>query len=230
VTSRAPADATSPRPGPVPAPGWFGRDVLEVAPDLLGGHLSALTAEGRVTLRITEVEAYRGQDDPGSHAFRGRTERNSAMFGEPGRLYVYRHLGLHTCVNIVCGPAGLASAVLLRAGEVVDGADLARDRRSRTGVVSSDTQIARGPARLAVALGIDLSRYGAEVTDPGGAVVVHLSPRGVGGVIRTGPRVGVSGPGGDGARYPWRFWLADEPTVSTYRRGDRRPGPSGTGS
>ena len=226
MTSPAPDDGTGPGPGPVPAPGWFGRDVLDVAPDLLGAHLSARGAEGRVTLRITEVEAYRGQDDPGSHAFRGRTERNSAMFGGPGRLYVYRHLGLHTCVNIVCGPVGQASAVLLRAGEVVQGADLARDRRSRAGVVRSDTQIARGPARLAVALGIDLSRYGADVTDPGGAVVVHRRPREVGPVIRTGPRVGVSGPGGDGARYPWRFWLADEPTVGTYRRGGR-PGPAG---
>jgi DNA-3-methyladenine glycosylase len=215
----------------VPPREWFGREVLDVGPDLLGATLTTTTVEGSVTLRITEVEAYRGLADPGSHAFRGPTARNAAMFGEPGRLYVYRHLGLHTCVNLVCGPPGLASAALLRAGEVVDGVELARARRVRAGVVRSDTEIARGPARLAVALGIDLSWYGRDVTEPSGAVVVRV-PRGVpsspgepsragepGAVVwyRSGPRVGVGGPGGDAAVYPWRFWLDDEPTVSAYR-------------
>ncbi len=112
--------------GTAPARGWYARDVHEVARDLLGALLTRRSAEGDVTLRITEVEAYDGERDPGSHAFRGRTERNRAMFGEPGRLYVYRHLGLHHCVNVVCRPVGRASAVLLRAGEVTDGVGLTR--------------------------------------------------------------------------------------------------------
>ena len=224
--------------GPVPglaAPrAWFGRDVLEVAPDLLGAYLTTVTAAGRVTLRITEVEAYSGEEDPASHAYRGPTARNAAMFGEPGSLYVYRHLGLHTCVNVVCGPVGSAAALLLRAGEVVDGVDLARARRTRAGVVGSDLAIARGPARLAVALDVDLTANGADVTAPPTStrgVVVHQSrPAAAGrvaGRIATGPRVGVSGAGGDGARYPWRFWLEGDPTVSAYRRAYRRPARSG---
>ncbi|WP_373307467.1 DNA-3-methyladenine glycosylase [Cellulomonas pakistanensis] len=210
-------------PGVVPARTWFGRPVLTVAPDLLGAFVTVRSDEGDITLRITEVEAYAGEADPGSHAFRGRTARNAVMFGEPGRLYVYRHLGLHHCVNVVTGPAGAASAVLLRAGEVVDGVELARDRRLRSGVVDSDRQIARGPARLAVALGLDLSDYGADLTEPGGRVVVHRDPDAVVGVHATGPRVGVAGPGGDAATYPWRFWLSGEPTVSAFRPAYRRP-------
>jgi len=210
-------------PGVVPARTWFGRPVLAVAPDLLGACVTVRSDEGDVTIRITEVEAYAGEVDPGSHAYRGRTARNAVMFGEPGRLYVYRHLGLHHCVNVVTGPAGAASAVLLRAGEVVDGVELARDRRLRSGVVDSDRQIARGPARLAVALGLDLSDYGADLTEPGGRIVVHRDPDAVVGAYATGPRVGVAGPGGDAARYPWRFWLAGEPTVSAFRPAYRRP-------
>jgi DNA-3-methyladenine glycosylase len=206
-------------PWDVPARAWYARDVHEVARDLLGSFLTRRSDDGDVTLRITEVEAYDGERDPGSHAFRGRTERNRAMFGEPGRLYVYRHLGLHHCVNVVCGPVGRASAVLLRAGEVTDGVDLARSRRLAAGSCDSDRQVARGPARLAVALDVDLRQYGAELTDPEGALVLHratatmLRP-----AIATGPRVGVSGDGGDGDLYPWRSWLAGDPTVSAYRR------------
>ena len=225
-------------PGPAAPRDWFGRDVLEVAPDLLGAYLTSVTAAGRVTLRITEVEAYRGEEDPASHAYRGPAARNAAMFGEPGRLYVYRHLGLHTCVNVVCGPEGSAAAVLLRAGEVVDGVDLARARRTRAGVVSSDLEIARGPARLAVALGVDLTANGADATAPPtstGGVVVHQSRLAAAGSVvgkaagrvAMGPRVGVSGAGSDGARYPWRFWLEGDPTVSAFRRAYRRPARSG---
>lgn len=202
-----------------PGRGWYARDVHDVARDLLGTLLTRRSPAGDVTLRITEVEAYDGERDPGSHAYRGRTDRNRAMFGEPGHLYVYRHLGLHHCVNVVCGPVGRASAVLLRAGEVTDGADLARSRRLAAGRCDSDRQIARGPARLAVALDLDLRLYGAELTDPDGELVLH---RPSGGPLRpavaTGPRVGVSGDGGDGTLYPWRYWLAGDPTVSAYRR------------
>ncbi|EYR61945.1 3-methyladenine DNA glycosylase, partial [Actinotalea ferrariae CF5-4] len=209
-------------------PSWFARPVLEVARDLLGSRLVSHAPDGTVVLRLTEVEAYAGEVDPGSHAYRGRTARNAVMFGPGGYLYVYRHLGLHHCVNVVTGTEGRASAVLLRAGEVVQGQDVARRRRAAAGVVRRDVDLARGPARLAVALGLDLTHRGASLTAPGAPVVVLPGPP----VPRweTGPRVGVSGVGGDGSLYPWRLWLPDEPTVSVYRpAGPRRrrpqPGP-----
>lgn len=232
MTDAQPPGPTGPaRGGPVPAPvagvvparGWYARPVLAVAADLLGAHVTVRSAEGDVTIRLTEVEAYDGEADPGSHAFRGRTPRNAVMFGEGGRLYVYRHLGLHHCVNVVTGTPGSAAAVLLRAGEVVAGVDLARDRRRRAGVVDSDRQIARGPARLAVALGLDLDDYGADLTEPDGRVVVHRAPDAARPAHATGPRVGVAGPGGDAARFPWRLWLTGEPTVSAFRPAYRRP-------
>jgi DNA-3-methyladenine glycosylase len=210
-------------PGFVPARVWYARPALTLAPDLLGAYLTARSDDGDVTLRITEVEAYAGADDPGSHAYRGRTPRTAVMFGEPGRLYVYRHLGLHHCVNVVAGPVGTAAAVLVRAGEIVDGVDLARERRARAGVVDSDRQIARGPARLAVALGLDLSHNGADVTEPDGRLVLHRPPDAVTAAVATGPRVGVAGPGGDAAQFPWRLWLTGEPTVSAFRPAYRRP-------
>lgn len=206
------------------APGraWYARPVLDVARDLLGAFLTRRSPQGDVTLRITEVEAYDGERDPGSHAYRGRTDRNRAMFGEPGHLYVYRHLGLHHCVNVVCGPVGRASAVLVRAGHVLDGVDVARSRRLASGVVDSDRQIARGPGRLAVALDLDLRQYGADLTDPDGGVVVHRPVDARRTAVAAGPRVGVGGEGGRGDLYPWRMWLVDEPSVSAYRPVTRR--------
>lgn len=198
----------------------LGGTVLEVAPRLLGARLTTVSDEGTVTVRITEVEAYDGERDPGSHAYRGRTERNAVMFGPAGHLYVYRHLGLHHCANVVTGPDGRASAVLFRAGEVVEGADLARERRERRGVARTDVDLARGPARLAQALGLDLTFYGADLLGPGGPVQLTLGEPVP--APRTGPRVGVSGPGGDPEAYSWRFWVPDEPTVSAYRAAPAR--------
>lgn len=209
----------------VPARQFFDRPVVDVARDLLGATLTRRTVDGAVTLRITEVEAYDGTNDPGSHAFRGPSRRNETMFGEPGRLYVYRHLGLHYCANVVCGPDGTASAVLLRAGEVTgpgpDGVALATTRRLASGVVRVERDLARGPARLAVALGLDLSDDGGDVTDPEGAVVLEV-PETPSGTVLSGPRVGVSGDGGRADLYPWRFWLDGEPTVSVYRAATKR--------
>lgn len=201
-------------------PRWLGDPVLDVAPRLLGAHLSTHLPDGVVAVRLTEVEAYDGEADPGSHAFRGRTARNAVMFGPAGHLYVYRHLGLHLCANVVTGVDGRASAVLLRAGEVVEGADLARERRRRRGVVRSDVDLARGPARLAVALGIDLAMYGTDLLDDDGQV--RLVPPERPAAARSGPRVGVSGAGGDGVAHPWRFWVPDDPTVSVYRAAQPR--------
>jgi DNA-3-methyladenine glycosylase len=179
--------------------------VDEVAPTLLG---AVLRANG-VAVRLTEVEAYAGEADPGSHAFRGRTPRTEVMFGPPGHAYVYFTYGMHWCMNIVCGDDGVASAALVRAGEVVEGLDLARSRRPR----SNDRDLARGPARLTQALAIDGSYGGVDLLDRSSPL--RLSPGGVDpGLVRTGPRVGV---GGAGAAIPWRFWIADDPTVSVYR-------------
>lgn len=203
------------------AAAWLAAPVLEVAPRLLGALVTTSLPDGVVSVRLTEVEAYDGQDDPGSHAFRGRTARNAVMFGPAGFLYVYRHLGLHVCANVVTGVEGRASAVLLRAGEVVVGADLARERRRRRGVVRSDVDLARGPARLADALGITLEHYGCDVVGGSGPVRVD-APETTARAWATGPRVGVSGAGGDAVAHPWRFWLPAEPTVSVYRPAARR--------
>jgi DNA-3-methyladenine glycosylase len=171
-----------------------------------------VTAHG-VTIRLTEVEAYSGEGaDPASHAHRGRTKRNEVMFGPPGYAYVYFTYGMHWCLNVVTGPAGTASAVLLRAGAVVAGADVARARR---GPAVPDRDLARGPARLVAALGVDGSAYGTPVLDGTGPIRLAPPPSPVRpGRIRSGPRVGVTG----AHDLPWRFWLDGEPTVSGYRR------------
>jgi DNA-3-methyladenine glycosylase len=172
-----------------------------------------VTHEG-VSVRLTEVEAYAGTSDPGSHAFRGPTPRTEVMFGAAGHLYVYFTYGMHWCANVVCGPTGAASAVLLRAGEVVGGDDVAAARRA--GIARRDW--ARGPARLATTLALTGDQSGVDACMPGGAVAFHAPPAHVAAHrIRTGPRVGVAGAGGDAAAYPWRFWLDGEPTVSVYR-------------
>jgi DNA-3-methyladenine glycosylase len=191
-------------------PAFFDRPVLEVAPDLLGAVVTHRSPAGPVSVRLTEVEAYDGETDPGSHAFRGRTPRNAVMFGPPGRVYVYFTYGMHWCMNLVCGPVGSASAVLLRAGEVVAGRPLAAARRTTS---RSPHDLASGPARLTVALGVDGSLDGADATRPRAPLRVRAGEPPVGKVLR-GPRVGVAG---DGAGHPWRFWLEGEPTVSTYR-------------
>lgn len=207
--------------------GWLAAPVLDVAPRLLGALVTTTSPEGVVTVRLTEVEAYDGEADPGSHAYRGRSARNAVMFGPAGHLYVYRHLGLHVCANVVTGVEGRASAVLLRAGEVVTGAELARARRLRRGVVRTDVDLARGPARLADALGIGLELAGTDVVGGDGPVRL-TAPAGPPAAWVTGPRVGVSGAGGDGVRHPWRFWLPGEPTVSAYRAAaPRRRRPPG---
>jgi DNA-3-methyladenine glycosylase len=180
--------------------------VVDVAPTLL----NAVLRGNGVAVRLTEVEAYEGESDPGSHAFRGRTRRTDVMFGPPGRAYVYFTYGMHWCMNVVCSPDGLASAVLLRAGEVIEGEDLARSRRPR----SSDRDLARGPARLTKALAIDGTYGGVDLFDARSPLQLALSSPADPAAIRIGPRVGV---GGAGAAIPWRFWLAEEATVSVYR-------------
>jgi DNA-3-methyladenine glycosylase len=186
---------------------FFDRPSVVVAPELLGCVLEHSTDDGLVAVRLTEVEAYSGDVDPASHAFRGQTPRNAVMFGEPGHIYVYFTYGMHFCVNLVCEGVGTASAVLLRAGEVVEGIDLATRRRG--GAPARD--LARGPARLTVALAIGRDDNGRDACAAGSGL--RLRQGSVGARVLTGPRVGVS----TGAQTPWRFWLDGDPSVSPYR-------------
>ncbi len=194
---------------------FFARPSVEVAPSLLGRHLSF----GGVTLRLTELEAYAGGLDPGSHAFRGPTPRTEPMFGPPGFTYVYFTYGHHWCVNLVVGEVGSASAVLVRGGEVVEGHDLVRARRG--GVRERDW--ARGPGRLGQALAMGREHTGRDFCRPAiGDPIDHVVSEGepvAPADVAVGPRVGVSGPGGDGTAYPWRFWVTGDPHVSPYRPG-----------
>ena len=197
---------------------FFARPSLQVAPELLGCVLSYDAGDGRVAAEIVEVEAYNGSLDPASHAFRGRTARNEVMFGEPGHAYVYFTYGMHFCVNLVCQLPGDASALLLRAGWIVEGAELAEARRAPAGSGSAKrfAQLASGPARLCQALGIARAQNGADVCDPAGELRI-MAPPGFSGLpgerIATGPRVGVS----TAAEVPWRYWVAGDAAVSAYR-------------
>lgn len=177
------------------------------------GLLGCTVAANGVTVRLTEVEAYTGNGtDPASHAHRGRTPRNTVMFGPPGHLYVYFVFGMHWCLNVVCGETGRADAVLLRAGEVVSGIDTARQRRFGVG---QDRDLARGPGRLALTLGVDGGANGSFLLDGTGPVALAGPARRVPRTaVRTGPRVGVAA----AHDVPWRFWLDGEPSVSVYRR------------
>lgn len=188
---------------------------LTVAPFLLGAVITRDSEAGAVSVRISEVEAYVGDGvDPGSHAYRGRTRRNASMYGEPGHLYTYFTYGMHVCANVVCSPPGEASAVLLRGGEVVAGLDLARSRRP---TAKGDHTLARGPANLVRALGIELTDDGASLFEPPFTLEFPAEPAAA---VSTSLRTGVSG---DGGRPPfeWRFHLPDDPTVSPYKRHPR---------
>lgn len=221
----------SARPGLIPATrAALAALPVEVAPLLLGGVLEVALGGEAVAVRLTEVEAYHGvgtgpEPDPGSHARMGRTARNATMWGEPGHLYVYLSHGIHSCVNVVCGPEGQAGGILLRAGEVIEGEDVAFARRPAARVARD---LARGPGRLGDAVGLrhpvhdgidavtSLPRAGASAR-----LWLPTAPRTD---IQAGPRVGVAGVAGTAA-FPWRFWIAGDPTVSPFRWG-RGAGPT----
>lgn len=197
---------------------------VEVAPRLLGGVLRVRTVEGVVAVRLTEVEAYHGLGtgavpDPGSHARMGYTERNATMWGKPGHLYVYLSHGIHSCVNVVCGPAGVGGGVLLRAGEIVDGAALAVARRP---AARTARELARGPGKLGKAVGLHHPEHdgidavtGAERAGASARLRLPIAPVAD---VSTGPRVGVAGVAGT-ATFPWRFWISSDSTVSPFRPG-----------
>lgn len=204
------------------------RPAPEAAPLLLGALLTSVTGQGRVTVRLTEIEAYGGPassdvPDPGAHTYNGRTARNASMFGPPGHAYVYFTYGLHHAINLVCRPDGEPGGCLLRSGEVVEGLELARRRRSaRRTTEPTDVSLARGPGNLAQALGLGLDDDGAPLLAPDArahseSALLMLGAGPAPKQIRTTPRTGVSGEGGT-ERFPWRFAAAGDPTVSPYRR------------
>jgi DNA-3-methyladenine glycosylase len=190
---------------------FYARDARELAPLLLNKLLVRDDPEhGRLAVRLVEVEAYCGAEDPGSHAYRGPTRRNATMFGPPGRLYVYFAYGMHWCANVVGGVEGEATAVLLRAGAPVVGIETMRARRPRA---RRDTELTAGPARLAQALGLDGTFDGTDLTrgpvrllDDG--VAPPSAP-----LVTT--RVGLRE--GRGAEHPWRWLVPGEPNVSRGR-------------
>jgi DNA-3-methyladenine glycosylase len=218
-----PSDLDRSGPGPLVREEDLLGPVDVVAPGLLGCWVVTDRPEGRVALRLTEVEAYSGEgQDPASHAHRGPTPRAEIMFGPPGRLYVYFSYGVHWCANVVVGPVGRGSAVLLRAGEVVVGEELARSRRP---AARAARDLARGPGRLTQALGIGPDDRGADLLDPGSSVRLHQGT--VPEAVTVGPRVGIS----LATDLPWRFWETDAPSVSVFRAGGkprrRRAGQDG---
>ncbi|WP_034262895.1 DNA-3-methyladenine glycosylase [Actinospica robiniae] len=190
---------------------FFARTSLEVAPDLLGCLLTSRSALGEVTLRITEVEAYAGSADPASHAYRGQTARNAVMFGPAGHAYIYFIYGMHYAMNVVCAQDGVAEAVLVRAGEVVDGFTLARARRKSS---RTDADLARGPGRLASALGLGRGLDGADLCESGGELTIERGEPTDPALIRSGPRTGIT----LAADLPWRFYIHGDRSVSPYRR------------
>jgi DNA-3-methyladenine glycosylase len=176
------------------------RDPEVVAVALLGCRLAA----GGVTVRLVEVEAYGGASDPASHAYRGERPRTRTMFGPPGHLYVYLSYGLHSCMNVVCWPAGRAGAVLLRGGRVVDGLDEAESRRGRP----VPGGLLDGPGKFCQALGIDRGADGTDLLDPGSPIrLLPGPPRERSETVVTGPRVGIT----KAAERPWRFRLLPAP-------------------
>ena len=196
----------------------------DVAPRLLGARLTTVVGGEKVAVRLTEVEAYHGRGtgtvpDPGSHARMGPTPRNATMWGEPGHLYVYLSHGIHSCVNVVCGPDGVAGGVLLRAGEVLEGTDAAARRRP---VARTPRDLARGPGRLGDAVGLRHPVHDGIDAITGAAfhgAVARLEllaePLAE---VASGPRVGVAGVAGTGV-FPWRYWIPGDPTVSPFRWG-----------
>lgn len=206
---------------------------VEVAPRLLGAELRTVV-DGQsggaveVRLRITEVEAYHGQGtgelaDPGSHARMGRTNRNATMWGEPGHLYVYLSHGIHSCVNVVCGPEGQGDGVLLRAGEVVFGEDAAARRRGALLPLGATTRrdLARGPGRLGQAVGLRHPIHDGIDAVTGEELRGARAELWLGtpvAEVASGPRVGVAGIAGTDA-FPWRFWIPGDRTVSPFRWG-----------
>jgi DNA-3-methyladenine glycosylase len=190
---------------------FFLGDSREVAPALL----NKLLVRGGVVGRIVEVEAYRGAEDPASHAYRGVTRRNATMFGPPGHLYVYFSYGTHWCANVVCGPDGVATAVLLRALAPVAGVGRMWDRRPGA---RREQDLCSGPGKLCQALGVTREQDGADLVTGNGGVSIVADERPPPSSPGVGPRVGIS----QAADHPWRWWVPGDINVSRGSRPRRR--------
>lgn len=165
----------------------------DAAPRLLGSYLVSTVDDSLVRIRLTEVEAYKGADDPASHAHSGQTVRNSPMFGHPGTLYVYRSYGIHWCANTATGPIGTGWGILMRAGEIVEGEGVVVRRRGRR------TDLVNGPGKLTQALGILGDHNGIDLLDPASPVRLEDGP--APGLVMATPRIGIS----RARDLPWRF-------------------------
>ena len=170
----------------------------EAAPHLLGSHLVSIVGGSEVRVRIVEVEAYKGDDDPASHAYRGRTTRNGSMFERPGTLYVYRSYGIHNCANTAAGPEGIGWGILIRGGEVIEGHGVVTRRRGRS------DHLANGPGKLCQALGIEVTHNGLDLLDPASPIRIEPGERPE--VVMATPRIGIS----QAKERPWRFVAATQ--------------------
>lgn len=186
---------------------WFARHPLEVAPDLLGKVLVA----GHRSGRIVEVEAYCGEDDPGSHGYRGVTPRTEVMYGPPGHLYVYFSYGMHWCANVVCSPDGTCGAVLVRALAPLCGLDAMRRARPKA---KRDRDLCSGPAKLCQALGLDGTHDGLDLV--AAEAGVELRNDGATPPVAVSERIGLGA--GRGVELPWRFYVPGDPNVSVRPR------------
>lgn len=188
-------------------PTFLSQPVDTVARQLLGCVFER-ALDGRVArVRIVETESY-DQDDEASHAYGGERTRNAVMFGEPGHLYVYFTYGMHYCCNVVTGEKGYGSGVLIRAVEPIDGVDLLEQRRGLTG-----TNLTNGPAKLAQALGIDLSMNGHDLRSPplrlfAGSLRADEN-------VAMSPRIGIS----KAADIHRRYYIAGNPYVTRHKHG-----------
>jgi DNA-3-methyladenine glycosylase len=183
---------------------FYARGTVHVAQALLGKCLVRSLGRYRLVGRIVEVEAYRGRDDPASHAFRGRTLRNAPMFGEPGHAYIYFTYGNHYCLNITTQETGAPGAVLIRAIEPVEGLPVMR--RLRPNVVGRD--LTNGPGKLTKALGIDKSLNETDMTNRGELFVTNSDSSKV--KVERSTRIGIS----KGKDRLWRFYIKDSAFVS----------------
>ena len=186
-------------------------DAITTARSLLGVFL-VRDDDGRRIGRIVETEAYAGPSDRASHARAGRTPRTSVMFGPPGQAYVYLVYGMHHCLNVVCGADGAAAAVLIRALEPMAGLERMRERRGRTAGPTS--RMAAGPARLCQALEIDRTFSGHDLTARGRLWLAAPTTPVTDGEIVSGPRIGVEYAGTEWSTRPWRFGIAESPSLS----------------
>jgi DNA-3-methyladenine glycosylase len=194
---------------------FLSRDAGEVAPKLVGAVIvTGAGTAAEVRARIVEVEAYRGTDDPASHAFRGPTPRASIMFGQPGHLFVYFSYGMHYCANVVCAPMGIASAVLLRSAIVERGEQTVRSRR---GQAPNLVRLLSGPGNLCKGLGLGAADNGVDLCTAGR---IHLEVGAAGVPLQVGPRVGIR----RAADLPLRFWWAGHPAVSRPRHESTKKG------